>query len=87
MNNHSRPTIGFITATIHTSTARVLWPGVVDAVRANDANLLCFPGGRLGVQADFESRRNVLYELVSERVVDGLVSWSCTWGGAQAVAP
>jgi signal transduction histidine kinase/DNA-binding LacI/PurR family transcriptional regulator/AraC-like DNA-binding protein len=77
-----RPTIGFLTANIHIGAARALWPGVVEAARQRDVNLLCFPGGGLRVQAEFESQRNVLYDLVSADNVDGLVSWASTIGMA-----
>ncbi len=75
-------TIGFVTANIHTGAARTLWPGVLDAARELDVNLLCFPGGGLGVQADFESQRNALYHLASAENVKGLVSWASTIGVA-----
>ncbi len=79
---YERPTIGFLTANIHIGAARALWPGVVEAAQQRDVNLLCFPGGGLGVQAEFESQRNVLYDLVSADNVDGLVSWASTIGVA-----
>jgi len=78
----SRPTIGFLTANIHTGAARTLWPGVVDAARQHDVNLICFPGGGLRVCADFESQRNTLYDLVDAGNVDGLVSWASAVGVA-----
>jgi signal transduction histidine kinase/AraC-like DNA-binding protein len=57
-----------------------LWPGVVDAALQHDVNLVCFPGGGLRVQTDFESQRNILYDLVGPENVDGLVSWASTIG-------
>src|SRR3989304_1197391 len=83
-DRRKRPTIGFLTANIHTGSARALWPGVVDAARQHDVNLICFPGGGMHVQAEFESQRNSLYDLVSAGNVDGLVSWASTLGGALA---
>lgn len=77
-----RPTIGFLTANIHIGAARALWPGVVQAAQQRDVNLLCFPGGGLRVHAEFESQRNVLYDLVSADNVDGLISWASTIGVA-----
>ena len=75
-------TIGFVTANIHTGAARTLWPGVLDAARKLDVNLLCFPGGGLHVHADFESQRNALYDLAGAENVQGLVSWASTIGVA-----
>jgi signal transduction histidine kinase/DNA-binding LacI/PurR family transcriptional regulator/AraC-like DNA-binding protein/CheY-like chemotaxis protein len=54
----------------------------VDAAQRHDVNLICFPGGGLRVQADFESQRNALYELVNAGNVDGLVSWASAVGVA-----
>ncbi len=77
-----RPTLGFLTANIHTGVARTLWHGVVDAAPQHDVNLICCPGGGLHVHADFESQRNVLYDLFSAENVQGLVSWASTIGVA-----
>ncbi len=80
--NYKRPTIGFLTANIHMGAAQTLWPGVIDAAQQHDVNLLCFPGGGLRIETDFESQRNVLYDLVNTDHVDGLVSWASTIGVA-----
>jgi hypothetical protein len=64
MDHAARPTIGFLTANIHMGAARVLWPGVLDAAQAGDANLICYPGGRLHTPEDFEAERNVIYGLI-----------------------
>ncbi|GAB4529681.1 MAG: substrate-binding domain-containing protein [Anaerolineae bacterium] len=77
----TRPTIGFLTANIHTGAARVLWPGVLDAAQAGDANLICYPGGRLHTSEDFEAERNVIYHLVDTERLDGLVSWTSALAG------
>ncbi len=58
-----------------------MWPGVLDAAQDHDVNLLCFPGGRLGAQPAFEFQRNAVYELVSAKRVDGLVSWASSLAG------
>ena len=57
-----------------------MWPGLLDAAQDYDVNLLCFPGGRLGVQPAFESQRNAVYNLLSKDRIDGLVSWASTLG-------
>jgi hypothetical protein len=59
MDRATRPTIGFLTANIHIGAARVLWPGVLDAAQAGNANLICYPGGRLHSSEAFEAERNV----------------------------
>jgi hypothetical protein len=70
-----------LTANIHTGAARVLWPGVLDAAQAGNANLICYPGGRLHTAEDFEAERNVIYQLVDTERLDGLVSWTSALAG------
>jgi len=84
MDHVTRPTIGFLTANIHMGAARVLWPGVLDAAQAGNANLICYPGGRLHTSEDFEAERNVIYRLVDAQCLDGLVSWTSTLAGSVA---
>ena len=48
----------------------------LDAAERLDANLICFPGGRIHSMEAFENQRNVLYDLVGEDCVDGIVTWS-----------
>ena len=81
MNNATRPTIGFLTANVHVGAARVLWPGVLDAAEAGNANLVCFPGGRLQTSAQFEAERNIIYRLVDTGGLAGLVSWTSALAG------
>ncbi|GAB4581095.1 MAG: substrate-binding domain-containing protein [Anaerolineales bacterium] len=77
-----RNTLGFLTANIHIGAAQPLWRGVLDAAAAGDANLIGFPGGRLGVVENFESQRNILYRLINADQLDGLVSWTSALAGA-----
>ncbi len=79
LNKHL--TIGFLAGNIHLGVAQYLWPGVVDAAQKQNVNLICFPGGELGVCDGFEAQRNVLYDLIDTERLDGLVSWSSTIGG------
>ncbi len=87
MDNHSgaytnpqnpRPTIGLLTYSIRYPIAQALWAGVSDAAREQDANLLCFVGGELELDSDFQAQANVLYDLVNAENVDGLVIWGGT---------
>lgn len=77
-----RATIGLLTANIHVGASRSLWPGAVDAAEALNLNLISFPGGGLGVEAAFESQRNIVYDLVPTGRLDGLVIWSSTITGS-----
>jgi len=81
VKNTARPTIGFLTANVHMGAARSLWPGILDAAEAGDANLICYPGGRLLAPEDLEAQRNLVYDLVNPETLDGLVSWVSTFAG------
>ena len=70
-----RPTIGFLTANLNLGASRVLWPGVLDAAERGNVNLVSFPGGRLNSSDNFESQRNVIYDLISTAYLDGLESF------------
>ncbi len=80
-----RPTIGFLTANIHTGASQTLWPGVLDAAAEQDVNLLTFPGGSLGAQPGFEGQRNAIYDLASPDTVEALVSWASTLGSGESL--
>jgi DNA-binding LacI/PurR family transcriptional regulator/signal transduction histidine kinase len=49
--------------------------GVTSVAEKRDVNLLCFAGGHLyhTLYNQFDTQRNILYELVTEHTVDGLV--------------
>ncbi len=76
-----RITFAFLTANIHIGAGRTVWPGVVDAAEKHGVNLICFPGGELRVPAGLEAQRNVIYDLIDARRLDGLVTWASTLGG------
>jgi signal transduction histidine kinase/DNA-binding LacI/PurR family transcriptional regulator/AraC-like DNA-binding protein/DNA-binding response OmpR family regulator len=76
-----RPTIGFLLASLHTGASQALWPGLVHAAEKHDANLICFPGGRLRSSVAYEAQRNVIFDLAGEDCLDGLVTWSSSLGG------
>jgi DNA-binding LacI/PurR family transcriptional regulator/GAF domain-containing protein len=67
----SRPTIGLVfVSTVGMGNSRSdPWSGVVDQAREQDANLICFPGGRL----DSPPVRNAILGLVGPKSVDGIV--------------
>jgi signal transduction histidine kinase/DNA-binding LacI/PurR family transcriptional regulator/AraC-like DNA-binding protein len=77
----SRPTIGFLLASLHTGASRALWPGLLDAAEQHDANLIIFPGGRLRASNASEDQRNLIFDLAGEACLDGLVTWASSLGG------
>jgi DNA-binding LacI/PurR family transcriptional regulator/GAF domain-containing protein len=63
----SRPTIGLLLNSVLDPRDAAVWAGAVEAARAHDVNLVCFPGGN----ADGPGR--MLYDLVGDERMDGLV--------------
>jgi signal transduction histidine kinase/DNA-binding LacI/PurR family transcriptional regulator/CheY-like chemotaxis protein len=76
-----RLTIGFLLASLHTGASLTIWPGLLEAARRHDVNLICFPGGRLHAAESFEVQRNFIFELATDEYLDGLITWSSTLGG------
>ncbi len=72
-----RPTIGYITYGVH-DAAQMQWAGVVDAARLHDVNLVCFAGGVLTDQDHLWGQSNILYNLVTDQNLDGLIIWTST---------
>ena len=58
---------------------RAIWAGVnaacsaVRATRDSGVNLVCYPGRLVNSPVGFEAQRNVIYRMVDEQTVDGLV--------------
>src|SRR5688572_27652804 len=77
----SRATLGFLLASLHTGASLVIWPSLLDAAERHDVNLICFPGGRLHAADSFEFQRNAIFDLPSNKCLDGLITWSSSLGG------
>jgi DNA-binding LacI/PurR family transcriptional regulator/putative methionine-R-sulfoxide reductase with GAF domain len=73
-----RPTIGLLAYGPADPNNAKLWAGVADVARERDVNLICLLGNPLHSTRGFEAQANVLFDLVSDAVFDGLV----VWGGA-----
>jgi len=76
-----RKTLGFLLASLHTGASLVIWPSLLDAAERHDVNLICFPGGRLQAADSFEIQRNAIFDLASNKCLDGLITWSSSLGG------
>ena len=68
-----RPTIGLLTYGGSDETSHALWAGVNDVVQAQGANLISFPAEALESEEGFVAQANILYDLVSPDIIDGLV--------------
>ncbi len=77
---NSRPTIGMLVDWSEEQYQLNIIQGVADFARERDLNFLCFEGGGIQAPYEYESRRNVVYELVNRQIVDGLVILSPTIG-------
>lgn len=71
----SRLTIGLLTYGVEDPNNNAIWSGVGDAVREHGANLICFPGKPIRSPVRFNAQANVLYDLVSDETLSGLVIW------------
>jgi len=76
-----RATLGFLFASLHTGASLIIWPSLLDAAERHDVNLICFPGGRLQAADSFEIQRNAIFDLVNNKSLDGLITWSSSLGG------
>jgi PAS domain S-box-containing protein len=67
-SRNGRPTIGLVVESFQDLRHLAVWPGVSDLAQERDANLFCFiAGSHRGGAA------NVLHDLVSKDVIDGLI--------------
>ncbi|NBD34780.1 MAG: hypothetical protein GVY30_02125, partial [Chloroflexi bacterium] len=67
------PTVGLLTYGGSDPTSHALWAGVNDVIQAQGANLISFPAEALESEEGFLAQANILYDLVSPDIIDGLV--------------
>ncbi len=75
-----RKTIGILTDWIDDQYQLDLLHGVADLAKERDINLLCFEGGSINANNEFEVQRNKVYDLVSPLNVNGLIILSALIG-------
>lgn len=56
---------------IGTDTSKLIWDGISSAVKEEDIDLYTFVGGH-----DKTAVNNYIYELLSDNLVDGIISWA-----------
>ncbi len=76
----SRLTIGMLIDRTQDQYQSSIIQGVADHAKNWDINLLCFEGGIINSPIEYEARRNVVYDLVNQNIVDGLIILSNTIG-------
>lgn len=73
---NGRWTLGVVTHGAGDPNSHNVWAGVAAKAAERDVNLICFPGKPLRSPFGFEAQSNVLYDLISQRSIDGLVIWA-----------
>jgi PAS domain S-box-containing protein len=71
--NEQRPTIGLLTDNLTSDFVTQLLLGTADAIQQRGANLICFPGGAINDPLGGRTQSNVLYDLVNQQNVDGVL--------------
>ncbi|TRZ52943.1 helix-turn-helix domain-containing protein [bacterium] len=69
-------TIGMLTARLNGPTEINLWHGVADRVVERNVNLICFSGGIPRWPQQYESQKNILFNIAGQPNVDGLLIWA-----------
>jgi DNA-binding LacI/PurR family transcriptional regulator/GAF domain-containing protein len=77
--NNAGPTIAYLAPSI-VGISMLQWSGVVEATQKHRVNLLCFVGASPHYPTGFDAQANILYDLVTPKNVDGVVSWASTIG-------
>lgn len=67
------PTLGVFINSTHDNYESEILRGVHEVAAESGASVICFTSGAVRSRYHFESRRNVLYELVGQQTVDGLI--------------
>ena len=78
VTNKSRKTIGFLIDWSKFMYQNSILRGVINGTLLNDINLFCFEGGALNAPTEFESQRNILYNLISKKRIDGMIISAAT---------
>lgn len=66
-------TLGLFVTSAEDRYESAILRGVFDSVQASGGHLICFTSGALRSYHGFESKRNILYDLVTSNTLDGLV--------------
>src|SRR5690554_2461221 len=72
--------IGMLIDWVDTQYQTNILRGVVDYAEENGINFLCFEGGAVNSKREYETQRNILFDLANKENVDGLIILSATIG-------
>lgn len=76
----SRITIGVLVDWIDVPYQTSIMSGISSYVQNHSINLIVFPAGRINSPDEWERCRNILYEFINRRYIDGLIVLSSTVG-------
>ncbi len=65
--------VGFLINQFENTYNSILWRKVVEVSREKDVNVIFFAGKNLNSPYDYEKQYNVIYSLINERNVDGII--------------
>jgi signal transduction histidine kinase/DNA-binding LacI/PurR family transcriptional regulator/AraC-like DNA-binding protein len=65
-----------LTARLNGPTEINIWHGVADRAVERNVNLICFSGGIPRLQQQYESQKNILFNIAGLPNVDGLLIWA-----------
>jgi len=74
--NMGRLTIGLIIPSLHMPWEEIQLASFLKGAEEHDVNLIIIPGGRLDSEETRESSRNIIYSLVNENNLNGLIIWT-----------
>jgi DNA-binding LacI/PurR family transcriptional regulator/signal transduction histidine kinase len=68
-----RLTIGYLIPWVHDPIFIAMWSGVDDIMRKYGINLICFAGAPIQFPDKFVRQRNMIYDLITGKIFDGLI--------------
>ena len=69
-------TIGFLTRSVSDEFGLPIWNSIAKTAKKMKFNLITFTGGALNSPLGFEAQGNIIYKLIDEKNIDGLIIWS-----------
>ena len=73
--------IALLIDSIYDEYENKLWYELTENSKSRDIHLISFVGGSVHSPFEQNSRRNVIYRLIDEKNIDGIISFSATLGG------
>ncbi|MBN1413081.1 MAG: GGDEF domain-containing protein [Spirochaetales bacterium] len=67
------PRIGLLTDRIDYNYQKKILSGIMDMCDRHGMDFLCYSGGPLGSPYEYEDQRNIIFDLVGEQILDGII--------------